>query len=74
MIHQTEGNLLVPNIQRRMVLIPPAVMLLGIVSISFVFGFTAIMFAAPITVMVFVLIKKLYVRDTLGTRTSLPGD
>ena len=49
-------------------------MLLGIVSISFVFGFTAIMVAAPITVMVFVLIKKLYVRDTLGTRTILPRD
>jgi predicted PurR-regulated permease PerM len=74
LIHQNEGNLLVPAIQRRMVLIPPAVMLLGIVSISFVFGFTAIIFAAPITVMLFVLIKKLYVRDTLGTSTALPGD
>ena len=32
------------------------------------------MFAAPITVIVFVAVKKLYVRDTLGERTEIPGE
>jgi predicted PurR-regulated permease PerM len=74
LIHQIEGNLLVPLIQRRMVLIPPAVILLGIVAISFVFGTVSIIFAAPIAVVIFVMVKKLYVRDRLGERTAIPGE
>jgi predicted PurR-regulated permease PerM len=73
-IHQTEGNLLVPIIQRRMIFIPPAVILLGIVTISFLFGGVALIFAAPITVALFVLVKKLYVRDFIGEPTAIPGE
>jgi predicted PurR-regulated permease PerM len=73
-IHQSEANLVLPLIQRHMVYIPPAVMLLSVVTISFVFGTTAVIFAAPITVIVFVLVGKLYVRDSLGEPTSLPGE
>ncbi|HVY58044.1 MAG TPA: AI-2E family transporter [Xanthobacteraceae bacterium] len=73
-IHQTEGNLIVPLMQRRMLFIPPAVILLGIVAISFLFGPIAIVFAAPIAVILFVLTKKLYLRDTLGEQTDIPGE
>jgi predicted PurR-regulated permease PerM len=73
-IHQVEGNLLAPIIQRHMVLIPPAVGLLGIVAIGFAFGTVAVIFAAPIAVILFVLVKKLYIRDTLGEKTSIPGE
>ncbi|HET7849302.1 MAG TPA: AI-2E family transporter [Pseudolabrys sp.] len=73
-IHQTEGNLIVPLIQRHMVYIPPALILLGIVAIGFMFGTAAIIFAAPIAVVIFVLVKKLYVRDSLGERTPIPGE
>jgi predicted PurR-regulated permease PerM len=74
LIHQTEGNLIVPIIQRYMIYIPPAVVLLGIVAITFVLGSIAIIFATPIAVVVFVLVKKVYVRDSLGEPTPLPGD
>jgi predicted PurR-regulated permease PerM len=74
LIHQTEGNLIVPLVQRTLVFIPPAVMLLAIVVISFLFGTVAMVFAAPITVIAFVAVKKLYVRDTLGERTEIPGE
>lgn len=70
-IHQIEGNLVAPLIQRRMVLIPPAVMLLGIVSITYLFGTVAIVFAAPIVVVIFAAVSLLYVRDTLGEKTAL---
>jgi predicted PurR-regulated permease PerM len=60
--------------QRRMLFIPPAVILLGIVAISFLFGPIAIVFAAPIAVILFVLTKKLYLRDTLGEQTDIPGE
>jgi predicted PurR-regulated permease PerM len=70
-IHQIEGNLVAPLIQRRMVTIPPAVMLLGIVSITYLFGTAAIVFAAPIVVVIFAAVSLLYVRDTLGEKTAL---
>ncbi|HEX5508515.1 MAG TPA: AI-2E family transporter [Pseudolabrys sp.] len=73
-IHQTEGNLIVPLIQRHMVFIPPALILLGIVAIGLMFGTVAIIFAAPLAVVIFVLVKKLYVRDSLGERTPIPGE
>jgi predicted PurR-regulated permease PerM len=74
LIHQIEGNVIVPMIQRQMVFIPPAVMLLGVVAITFMFGTVAIIFAAPIAVILFVAVKKLYVRDSLGEETTIPGE
>jgi predicted PurR-regulated permease PerM len=71
LIHQIEGNLIAPIIQRRMVLIPPAVMLLGIAAMSYVFGVVAIIFAGPIVVVIFTAVSLLYVRDTLGEETAL---
>ncbi len=74
LIHQIEGNLIAPMIQRYMVLVPPATLLLSIVAISLIFGGAAIVFAAPMTVIAVVAVKKLYVRDSLGQSTSLPGE
>lgn len=73
-IHQIEGNLIVPLVQRRMVFVPPAVLLLSIVVVTEVFGMMGIIFAAPITVIAFVAVKKLYIRDSLGQPTQLPGE
>ena len=73
-IHQIEGNLIVPMVQRRLVFVPPAVLLLSIVAVTEIFGVIGIIFAAPITVIVFVAVKKLYVRDSLGEPTELPGE
>ncbi|QQO23416.1 AI-2E family transporter [Bradyrhizobium diazoefficiens] len=73
-IHQIEGNVIAPIIQRRMVLVPPATLLLSIVAISLLFGSAAIVFAAPMMVIAFVAVKKLYVREGLGESTLLPGE
>lgn len=73
-LHTLEGNFIAPLIQRRMVYIPPAVMILGIAAIGFIFGSVALIFAAPMTVVLFVLIKKLYVRDFLHELTIIPGE
>jgi predicted PurR-regulated permease PerM len=74
LIHQLEGQLIMPLIQQRMIFIPPALMLASIVALSVLFGFEAALFAAPITVVLFVLVKKLYVRETLGEPVQLPGE
>lgn len=73
-IHQIEGNLLVPLLQRRLVFIPPAAMLISIAGVGSLFGPIAIVFAAPITVMIFTAVKKLYIRDSLQEPTVLPGE
>lgn len=74
LIHQIEGNLIVPLVQRRMVFIAPAVILLAIMAITFLFGGLTVVMAAPVTVVISVLISKLYVHDTLGDEVSIPGD
>jgi hypothetical protein len=47
------------------------VMLLGIVSITYLFGSIAIIFAAPIVVVIYAAVSLIYVRDTLGEKTAL---
>ena len=70
-IHQLEGQIVSPLIQRHMVAIPPAVMLLGIAAITYLFGLVAVIFAAPIAVVIFAAVNLIYVRDTLGEKTAL---
>jgi predicted PurR-regulated permease PerM len=71
-IHQIEGNLVIPLVQQRhLVSIPPAVMPLGIVAITYLFGPIFIIFAAPMAVVIFVAVNFLYVHDTLGEETAI---
>jgi predicted PurR-regulated permease PerM len=73
-IQQLEGHVISPLLSREMVYIPPLVFVLGIVTITTLFGTVAIVFAAPIAVIVFVAVKKLYIRDSLGDSTEIPGE
>jgi predicted PurR-regulated permease PerM len=73
LIQQVEGHLIAPLISREMVYIPLLVLILGIVAITTLFGLYAAIFAAPIAVVIFVAVKKLYVRDSLGDATPIPG-
>jgi predicted PurR-regulated permease PerM len=74
LIQQIEGHLIAPLISREMVYIPPLVLILGIVAIITLFGLQAVIFAAPIAVILFVAVKKLYIRDSLGDVTHIPGE
>jgi predicted PurR-regulated permease PerM len=74
LIQQVEGHLIAPLISREMVYIPPLVLILGIVAITTLFGRYAAIFAAPIAVIIFVAVKKLYIRDSLGDPTPIPGE
>ncbi|MEZ5784898.1 MAG: AI-2E family transporter [Xanthobacteraceae bacterium] len=74
LIQQAEGHLIMPLVQRSMVYVPPGVMLLGIVVASLLFGIGGMVFAAPLVVIGFVAVKKLYVREQLGEQTAIPGE
>ena len=74
LVQQVEGNIIQPLVQRRVVTLPPAVTLFGVVASGLLFGFIGILFAAPAAVVVYVLVKRLYVRELLHTPTSVPGE
>lgn len=74
LVQQLEGNMIAPLVTRHVVSIPPAVTLFALLALAVIFGPTGILLAAPLTVVAFVAIKKLYVRDTLEHTTDVPGE
>jgi predicted PurR-regulated permease PerM len=73
-IHVLEGYLVAPLIQRWFVTIPPALVLIALVVAGMLFGWIGIVFATPLTVVCFMAVKVLYVRDTLKQPTPMPGE
>jgi predicted PurR-regulated permease PerM len=74
LIQQFEGNVIMPFIQRQAVLMPPALALFAIVIFGLLFGMLGVILAVPLAVAVLVLVKKLWVRETLGEKTVVPGE
>lgn len=73
-VQQVENTLIIPLIQRRAVSIPPAVTLFSVVAAGVLFGPLGVLLAAPLTVVIFVLVKLFYVREALGEEATLPGE
>ena len=73
-IQQLEGNIISPVIQRHAVLMPPALALFAIVISGLLFGLLGVFLAVPLAVALLVLVKKLWVRETLGEQTVVPGE
>jgi len=65
MVHLIEGYIAAPLVERKFITIPPALILLGLVVVEIIFGTGGVILAAPITVVVFVLVKMQYVDDPL---------
>ncbi|GGH31544.1 AI-2E family transporter [Alsobacter metallidurans] len=73
-IQQVESNLIQPVVTRRSVAIPPALLLFAVIAFGALFGALGVLLAAPLAVVAFVAVKKLYVRETLGEATPVPGE
>ncbi len=73
-IQQLESNIVFPMVGKRMVSLPPALALFAIVAAGVLFGPLGLVVGFPLAVVVFVLVKKLYVRETLGEETPVPGE
>jgi predicted PurR-regulated permease PerM len=69
-VHQFEGHVLIPLIQRRVVAVPPALTLFSILGFGVLFGPLGIVFATPLAVVLMVVLKHLYPINAEG----LPGD
>jgi predicted PurR-regulated permease PerM len=66
--------MIMPLVQRRVVDLPPVVTLFTVVAFGVLFGPLGVLLATPLTVVVFVAVKQLYVRDTLHEPTRIPGE
>lgn len=73
-VQQLEGILITPLIQQRTVDLPPALTLFAIVAFGMLLGPLGVLFATPLTVVCFVLVKKLWIRETLEEETTIPGE
>jgi predicted PurR-regulated permease PerM len=72
-VQQIESNLITPLVQKKMVSIPPAMVLLSVVAFGTVFGIAGVVLATPLTVVAMVFISHFYVRGVLGKEISIPG-
>ncbi|TCD05265.1 AI-2E family transporter [Erythrobacteraceae bacterium CFH 75059] len=73
-IQQLEGNVIMPLIQKWAVELPPALTLFSLVAFGGIFGVAGLLLAVPLTVLLFVFVKQLYVRETLNEETEIPGE
>lgn len=71
-VQAVEGNILLPLIEKRAVLIPPALTLFVQLLMYVLFGFLGLVLAIPLFAAFMVAVKMLYVSDLLGERAELP--
>ncbi len=73
-VQQFEGYVLMPLVQQYAVELPGVILLFSLIAFGAIFGMLGVILAAPLAVVTFVLVKRLYVIETLHTPTPLPGD
>ncbi len=73
-VQQLESNIVTPLVQQRMVRVPPAVLLFAVMVAGAVFGLPGVILSGPLTVIGFVAVTTLYVRQTLGEPAPVPGE
>jgi predicted PurR-regulated permease PerM len=62
-VQQIQGNLVMPLLQNRMVDLPPAITIFGIIAAGILFGVAGVLLATPLTIVVLVLIRRLYLHE-----------
>lgn len=65
-------NLITPLLQRHVVHVPPAVTLFAILGIGTVFGLFGLFFSGALLVVIFTLVRSLYLREVLGEDVPAP--
>lgn len=73
-VQQFEGAVLQPLVQQYAVDLPGVILLFALIAFAAIFGALGIILAAPLAVVTYVMVKRLYVIETLETPTPIPGD
>lgn len=66
LIQQIEGNLIMPMVTQQAVALPPALALFSVVALGLLFGPLGVVLGAPLAIVLFVLVRELYVKRMLG--------
>ena len=72
-IHEFESSVLVPLIQRRAASLPPLVSVGTLTGAALVLGLPGLVLATPLAVAIMVMVRMLYVEDTLGGAPPKPA-
>jgi predicted PurR-regulated permease PerM len=73
-VHHLEAYVLQPVVQQWAVEVPAVIMLFSLLAFGLLFGIVGVFFAAPLAVVTYVLVKRLYVVEALDTPTPIPGE
>lgn len=63
LVQQLQGNLVMPLLQNKMVDLPPATTIFGIIAAGILFGVAGVLLATPLTIVVLVLVRRLYLGE-----------
>jgi predicted PurR-regulated permease PerM len=72
-VHWVEAAFVAPLAAQKVVSLPPAVSVFGVVGGGMLFGPVGLVFASPLLVVAMVLVKRLWVEEALQTPTHVPG-
>jgi predicted PurR-regulated permease PerM len=73
-IQNLEGYVLTPLLQQGIVSVPPALTIISEVLFGIMFGVIGIILATPFVAVAVVLVKMLYIEDTLGDNVAVQGE
>lgn len=73
-VQQLEGNFITPIVQKEVAALPPSLSIFTLVIFGLMFGVGGVILAVPLTVVLYTLVLKCWVRDRLGEDVSLPGE
>lgn len=73
-VQTLESYLITPLIEKRVVSLPPALVIIMQILMGVIFGTLGILFASPIAVIIIILIQILYIRNYLGEEVELLSD
>ena len=73
-VQHSEAYLIQPLIQQYAVELPAVVLLFSLLAFGVLFGTIGVVLAAPLAVVSYVLVKRLYVVEALDTPTPIPGE
>jgi predicted PurR-regulated permease PerM len=72
-VHFVEGNLVTPLVQAEAVELPPVLTLFATLVFGLLLGPVGVLLAAPLTVVLLVVINALYLEDVLGEERAWPS-
>ncbi|MDO1560223.1 AI-2E family transporter [Brevundimonas sp. 2R-24] len=73
-IQQIEGNLIMPLVQKRMLTLPPVLTLFAILAFAALFGPIGILFATPLAVIIYLLVRTLYLGEDSDAAMGIKDD